>query len=183
MSKPIFLCDVDGVIADCQGTIHEFAQELLSRDLPPPSTWRSYEFHEGMGFSKYDAEYFYREVLTAFDPAEIRLYPGMYETVDELKELATVVFVTSPCKRHPEWMFARERLLECLDCEVIHTHSKHRVQGDYLLDDKASTIIKGGPWRGLLWDQPWNRNSPCPPPSERVKSWERVIEILKGHEQ
>lgn len=180
MSKPILLCDVDGVAAVLDYHVHHFAQEILGRALPTPSTWGLFEFDKAMEMAPSEADRFFECALYYFDPSIIELCPVFMAHFTRLQEVADIVFVTAPWKGMEMWMPAREALLEPLGCEVIFTHAKHLVVGDYLLDDKASTIIKGGQWKGLLWDAPPNRNSPCQPPAVRVKSWEQVIEILKG---
>ncbi len=166
------LLDVDGVCADCASAIHSFTEFAYERELPHPHDWNS-DFPEAFGFTKpRDVAEFYSLCKHSFNPHSIELYPGAGDLIKVLKRHFEVVFVTAEWKGMERWVVARERLLAPLDCELIFTHSKHRVLGDLLVDDKASTISKGGPWKGLLFTRPWNASLLG---FERVGSLEEVL--------
>lgn len=180
MSRPILLLDVDGVIADCETAIHDFAQDVLERDLPLPATWTDFAFEKSMGMSETETTLFYNKCRHEFDPRTIKLFPYAHDVIFDLKEIATVVFCTSPWEHMFEWMPVRAQLLAPFSCGVVHTHDKWLIGGDYLLDDKFETIQRGSSyWKGLLWDRPWNHKNTCPEDAERVYTWDRVVEILK----
>ncbi len=149
------LLDCDGVIANCASPVHEYCEFAFERKLPPPHTWEE-EFPEAMGLSPVECERFQRLFRMGFNPLDVRLHAGALEAVSELKKHFEVLFLTAQLEGSYDWMPVRERLLAPFDCKVIFTDQKHRVMGDLLVDDKASTISKGGPWKGLLFTRPWN---------------------------
>jgi 5'(3')-deoxyribonucleotidase len=153
------LLDVDGVIADCATAVHAFTENLVKRRLPPPSHWSTWIFEDSMGLSYDESELFKHKIKQSDVAQRIRLYPDALEQVFDLKNLYDVVFVTAHWDGYPAWVPARDELLAPFHRPIIHTHHKHCVQGDILLDDRASTLERGGPWKPLLFDRPWNQDS------------------------
>lgn len=176
--KPVLLLDCDGIVADCASAVHKFATELLPHvSIPPIGDWDEYAFEESMRLSEQDAERFHlRARLDATIPYDITLYPGAVEDVTALQEVAEVVFVTAPWDGMFTWMPWRAELLKVFDAEVIFTHNKSRVLGDYLVDDKVSTLrCPKKPWKPLLFSRPWNRHDKTLP---RVSSLKEVLERI-----
>lgn len=151
------LLDVDGVIADCHTPIKAFAESLFERRVPPVEEWRDFEFPPSMKLSTQEGMRFHLRAKEEFDPRLIELHPGSVEAVAELKKRAEVVFVTSHWKGMESWVPARDELLAQFDCDVVYTHSKHRVKGDILVDDKLATLKNRGDWEPVCFHRPWNQ--------------------------
>lgn len=168
------LLDVDGVIANCASPVHRFAQKLLRRPLPGPETWTSWDHDTAMGLTAEESRDFHREIKKSDVAFDIQFYENAEQTVEKLKQAFELVFVTAHWHYYPAWVPARDHLLEPFNVPVVYTHSKNLVFGDYLVDDRASTIEAGGPWRGLLFRRPWNSFSKY---HDVVHSLEEVLEL------
>lgn len=153
------LLDVDGVIADCASAVHNWAGRRFGREFAPPASWETYDFATNLSLSSEEASEFYRKILNSKIPRSIHLYPDAEASVKALKQHFDVVFVTSHWRKMPDWVYYRDELLEPFDCDIVYTHNKSRVVGDILCDDKASILEAGGPWKGVLFNRPWNRHS------------------------
>lgn len=151
------LLDVDGVIADCHTPIKVFAELWLEKKVPPLDEWSDFEFPASMKLTDEEGYRFHDLAEEYFNPRDITLHPGSVEAVAELKKQAEVVFVTSHWKGMESWVPARDELLAQFDCDVIYTHSKHRVKGDILVDDKLATLKNKGDWEPVCFHRPWNQ--------------------------
>lgn len=177
--KPVVLLDVDGVVADCSTAIHCLAERIFERSLPAPP-WSSYDCDEAMGLLGGDGERFWSEARAIDWAHEIELYPEAVAGVARLREVADVAFCTSPWKGNVAWCHHRQELLHrhFPDVDVIQTNAKHRVLGDFLVDDKFEQASHpDSVWVGLLWTHPYNEQH-RPPLSRnwlRVHGWDDVI--------
>lgn len=171
------LLDVDGVIADCMTPVHRAAEGILGRPLPRPDQWEHFEFKDALQLDSREDELLHQALLSDDRVGrEILLYPGAYKFVKTLSRHADVVFVTSHWRRMPHWVPARDALLEnCFPgLDIVYTHSKTRVLGDVLVDDKPKNILENR-HRGLLFSRPWNRHAVG---LKRVESYEQILEML-----
>jgi 5'(3')-deoxyribonucleotidase len=173
------LLDCDGVLADCATPIHRAAERALGRSLPTPKDWFDFEFHISMGLD---------------DGERFRLYEHIHEedcvgwhvapylgAVDFVEDLLVAGYDVAAVTAHwtlggvlGHWVPARcELIKECFfDIPVVFTHHKARVRGDFLLDDGAHNASVE---RGILFDQPWNRNHDHP---RRARSYAEVLELV-----
>jgi 5'(3')-deoxyribonucleotidase len=173
------LLDIDNTLADLSTPVHRTAERFFGRALPQPKDWWSFEFHESLelnNIERYDLyDHIHDEDVLGW---MVQPYPGAQDFVKELLERDyDVVAVTAhwtlggilPC-----WVPARcELITECFfDIPVILTHHKNRVQGDFLVDDGVHNMTE----RGILFDQPWNRNYTHP---RRAKSYAEILEMIK----
>jgi len=154
------LLDVDGVIADFATPFHALAEEVLRRTLPPPAEWKYHHSETSMGLSEHETKSVLFAARDLHWAESIGLYPGAKKGVLKLLGMADIVFVTAPWEHHPTWCHARRKLLRehFPGVDVIHTAAKHRVKGDFLVEDNATCLIRGGPWTGLLYRRPWNES-------------------------
>lgn len=125
--------------------------------------------------------------------SSLRPVEGAREAVERLRELdAEVEVVTSPLLTSPTWMTERVEWLRRhfgFRKDQIHlVAKKHRVPGDFLVDDKPSHV---GSWReaakdagwhgqGLLWSAPYNLDVED---MGRVDDWAAVVEIVARRER
>ena len=137
MTRRTVLLDVDGVIADCATAVHRVAEQILEREVPPPSTWKHFDFHEAMELPPHEIHRF-REAIQRHPTLgyEIKLFPGAQEFVLKLAETRDVAFVTVHWTGLDHWVSARDKLLYDVfpGFDVIYARAKHRVMGDALLD-------------------------------------------------
>ena len=120
---------------------------------------------------------------------------GAQDAVDNLRRLrdVEVEVVTSPLLSSPTWMAERHEWLRRhfgFKKDQVHlVAKKHRVPGDFLVDDKPSHV---GSWsdrskdagfagNGLLWSAPYNADSEDV--GIRVASWSDVYGIVSRAEQ
>ena len=111
------------------------------------------------------------------------VYPGARQGVAKLRKLVDVFVVTSPFGG-PFWTDEREQWLakhfDFKPEDVGHVRAKHKCAGDFLVDDKTSTLVK---WQkhfptsyAVLWERPWNSKDKWD--GLRVKNWEELEELL-----
>lgn len=158
MTKKTLLLDVDGCIADCSSPVHSFAQNLLGRELPLPSTWAAWDHVEAMGLNPEEAELFHTSIKRSYVADFIDLYEGADASVRRLIEAFDLVFVTAQWRQYDAWVPARERLLEPFGRPVIFTHEKWRVQGQILCDDNPDNLVRGD-FCPILFDATHNQSS------------------------
>jgi len=131
------LLDCDGVILNLAGTLHTFVQRLLSRKVPPPESWKCYDFREAMELTRSQAQSF----------------------IEHLGFENKVVFTTAPWRGLEHWVEARYSVLDHFlnrrNYRIAFTHDKDLIQGDWLIDDKWENMEKT-PERGVLFTRPWN---------------------------
>lgn len=161
--KPVFLLDVDEVLADFSGPAALVISEVLGR----PWTLAEAPGDDWDMFSVLSAEE-YRAVSDIIDApgwcSEIQPLPGAHELVERLRELCEVHIITGHRIYSRQWVFERSGWLERhfgFDPEgIVHTHSKHLVGGDFLLDDRPDFVTR---WQerhpqgdAMLWSTPHN---------------------------
>lgn len=179
-TKPIVLLDVDGVVADCGSAMHRLAESFFGMRFPAPSTWTEYDVTKSLGLQAADVKRFWELARSTVWADSIDLYPHALAGVSALREHADVAFCTSPWRGNASWCHYRYELLHrhFPGVDVIQTSAKHRIVGDYLVEDKPEMVALGGRgrWRGLLWDQPYNRATSVD--ARRVFCWGDVIKVV-----
>lgn len=112
--------------------------------------------------------------------------PHAIDGIKRLMSIADVHIVTSPWEACPTWHSERTAwVAEHLGLKydhVHHTHAKHMVQGDILVDDKLSTVVT---WQqahphgiGVVWDCPWNASNEWH--GLRTSNWDTVADIVEN---
>jgi 5'(3')-deoxyribonucleotidase len=161
--KPVFLLDVDEVLADFSGP----AARVMSSVLGRPWTIAEAPTDEWDMFSVLTEDQ-YRVVSAIIDApgwcSEIKPLPGSREFVDRLRVMCRVFPVTAPRLFAEQWTYERAMWLQKhfdFDPEdVVHTHAKYLVDGDFLLDDKPhfveEWVARHPAGVGMLWSTPHN---------------------------
>jgi 5'(3')-deoxyribonucleotidase len=145
MSRPVFLCDVDGVLADFTGHVLQTIREphkITYSDITEWDIWSQVNRLAGREIAD-------RRLLssTAWWDA-IPVCEGAQAAVDMVRRDGfDVVFVTAPWYGCADWEGARRRWLhqhfDARRCDVIPTERKTLIRGDILLDDRLENVL---PW-------------------------------------
>lgn len=140
------LLDVDGVLADFIGgilpIIHSVTDRLVTHD-----DIDQFDFCKALSLSDEHAAQIKKRIGTEHRiAASLPVCDGAKDGVRRLQEIADVYIVTSPWNSHETWTFDREAWLKkhfgILGGNVIHTSAKHLISGDFLVDDKTSTLVQ-----------------------------------------
>jgi 5'(3')-deoxyribonucleotidase len=194
--KPVFLLDVDGVLADFIGgflnEIHRFTGKRFDASVITRPRIEHCDFYVELETN--------HPGLTAKIHREIELpgwahrlvpYFGAKDLVRELHELGDVFAVTSPW-HGPHW--AHERTEWCWQHlgiphnHVIHAKRKHLVFGHLFVDDTTNHVAEWSEhwvdhgqhvFKPLLWDTLYNRDAE-PFYGERVNSYAAIVEAAKA---
>jgi 5'(3')-deoxyribonucleotidase len=143
-NKPIFLCDVDGVLADfTTSLLKESGSKLTVSDI---DDWDCFSIMEpesrDLALNKIlrDKEFW----------GNLPLLPHAQIAVEDMRRRGTVLFVTSPWANRTRgwecdgWGHARahwlRRHFDASHEELIIAYSKQYVQGDFLIDDRFKNI-------------------------------------------
>jgi len=148
------------VILDLASTLHKFVQRMLARKVPPPESWKCYEFKDAMELTRSEWE-FVSKMLIRKDRIgyQIPYYPAAQSFIEHLGFDNKVVFTTSPWRGLNHWVEARYSLLDHFlnrrNYRIVNTEDKDLISGDWLIDDKWENMEKT-PERGILFSRPWN---------------------------
>lgn len=181
--KPVILLDIDGVCADFITPVLEAVYEItgIAYDVSDVTGW---DIAKSLNLSVQDAGFLDDRISERYFCSHLQLYPGALEGVQELRKFADVYAVTSPFDSE-HWMREREVWLQQnLDFSrenIIFTSAKHLVNGNVLIDDKTSTVIK---WEtantykstGFVFSRPWNSPDPF---ERRFSDWPNAVAYLK----
>lgn len=161
MSRPVVLLDVDGVCAQFSPAVVEEINRILGTSHRPEHV-RQWDIYTSLDVPPEVTAEVDRHISSPFFCFNLEPYEGAREAVDQIREFADVVAVTTPWDS-ATWMRERELwLVEKLGFrrqDVVFTHRKWEQYGDVLIDDKVSTIERwveqwGG--EGVIFSQPWN---------------------------
>jgi 5'(3')-deoxyribonucleotidase len=178
------LLDCDGVVLNLAATLHKFVQRMLARKVPPPESWKSYDFKDAMELTKSEWE-FINKMLVRKDRIgyHIPFYPQAQSFVEHLGFENKVVFTTAPWRGLDHWVEARygvlDHFLNRRNYRIVFTHDKDLIAGDWLIDDKWENMEKT-PERGVLYLQPWNTKF-SNFAAFVAQNYTDVLAILDGH--
>jgi len=178
------LLDCDGVILNLAGTLHRTVQKLLSRRVPPPESWKSYDFKDAMELTRSEWEFITKTLVHRNKLGHlVQFYPQAQSFIEHLGFENKVVFTTAPWRGLEHWVEARYSILEHFlgrrNYRIVFTADKDLIAGDWLIDDKWENMEKT-PERGILYLQPWNMKF------ENfaafvARNYQDVLAILDGH--
>lgn len=184
VKKPIFLCDVDGVIADFIGaaliTASHVTGELYSRDQV--DRW---DMYKAIGLNEQDEKESYALLQKEGFCSGLRVLPGAESAVKILQKMTNLWFVTSPLPHSPTWAAEREEWLykhfNVDRAKVIHTHDKSLIAGEILLDDRVKNLVDWTAPDGnrvpILWNTYWNEKESWD--GSRFQTWEQVFQLIE----
>lgn len=179
------------VILDCDGVIVDFVKGYLGllnsygRTNFRPEEIDDWDIVKSLKVPKPVVDAAHTNITYHFcrtlDPIK-----GAIEGVKKVLGNAEVLFVTSPWLGCYGWMDARtEWLAEHLGVKgtrIMHGSQKDWVDADFIVDDKASTVLEWAKTHprstAVMWDQPWNR--PVPDGDYvRTNSWDFLAELVR----
>lgn len=183
MTKPTFLLDVDGVCADFCSAFLDAALRVTGKRFTEDDV-EDYDFRS-LGLSQVEEEMVFDAMKEPGLCSKILPYEGTTWGTDRLAEMCDLHVVTSPFESKT-WCSERERWIHLYIGEDRHnvtfTHRKRDIRGDFLLDDKASTVrawAKKNPMGvAMLWHRPWNWEGGYP--GVLVSTWDQVIEVVES---
>lgn len=203
MRKTLVLLDCDGPMAEfCDGFLECVEEEtgyMFGAEVV--TTWEITESPFFLELAKEigrDAKELaaavYRRVNRIGFCSSLRPVIGAQDSVEALRGLdVDVEVITSPLMTSPTWMPERaewlQRHLGFKKDQIHFVNAKHRVPGDFLVDDKPAHV---GSWQnasyaagwaahGLLWGASYNRD--VEDVGSRVDSWDKVVEIVATYEK
>lgn len=180
--KPIILVDMDGVIANFNAYLVQYAHKKLGAPLLDVCELTNFYTEECYGdewckevAKLSDEEGFFRNL----SPVE-----GAVKALNEMTEYDLRVFIcTAPKKFHNNPHCAQEKY-QWVDRylgskwveKVVLTRDKTLVFGDILIDDKpeVSGAVKPS-WKHVYYDQPYNKENTSKPRILSWKAWKHVI--------
>ena len=175
--------DIDGVLADLMPVWLSRYNRDCSDTLTPAhiTEWDIAKFtkgHEDVILSYLASDDLYDDV---------RPIAGSQDAVKALKKSFDVIYITScvlggMIEAKIRWMQRFGFLKEdrrSFDKRLVVASNKDLVSFDYLIDDRAATLVKlSRPKRGILFAQPWNDIDVLPEHTMRVDGWDNVVKTL-----
>jgi 5'(3')-deoxyribonucleotidase len=142
--KPVILLDIDGVAANFIEGCKVPVKKITGRDFHHDDI-DQFMIERALNLDEEQTKQLYDHVMAPGWCRSLPVYEGAKESVAELQTFAEVVPVTSHFWSSKHWVFERDEwILEHFGIhqkEVVHTHSKFRVDGDMLIDDKTSHLV------------------------------------------
>lgn len=180
--RPIFLVDVDDVLADLSTKVKVLLSGILDRE------WKFEEMAPEDWYLFSDlAEHHRSQAQSAFSDYNwvwsIEPLPGAQDAVKELRGMADVYVVTASVDWAPVRIQWLKEHFDFEKHELVFTESKHLVDGDFFLDDHPGNVCKWQKFRphgwSILWESPVNSHLDVWVPN-RVSRWESVFEMVKN---
>jgi 5'(3')-deoxyribonucleotidase len=166
--------DCDGVLAHFTETFRQFAAPWATDDQI--DRW---DIVEALGlpndtYARFGAAVGIRGLCIG-----IPRYSGARDFVLDLQRDHEVYAVTAPF--NAEWLTQRADWLLRLGIDLahqVHTHAKHRVRADVLIDDRPEHCASF-PGRAILFDQPWNRRAALPANGVRCVGYAETLAEIR----
>lgn len=177
--------DVDGVLADLGSVWLKHLNEIHNTGF---TTNDITDWDMAKLIPESDREAFTSVALNVDTHGELKPYPGAVDTVEAVREFANVYVVTSHMYSVKTWVSDRDdwlyRNFNIRMSNTVHTHAKHLVAVDVLIDDKPSNVeawAAAWPGRlGILWTQKYNETYELKAPNTmRLGSWEDLLMVLR----
>lgn len=186
--KPVVLLDIDGVAANFIAGCLPIVKEITGREHAHDDV-NQWLVEKALGLDEHETKELYDRIVQPGWVRALPAYEGVKEGIARIREFAEVHPVTAHFWSCSHWVYEREAwILEHLGipaADVIHTHAKHRVTGDVLVEDKPTTIVK---WLehhpkgiGVLMRRPYNEGADLPDDSTRVKDFPHLVRWLEAY--
>ena len=177
----IILTDIDGV---CANFVQAFTENAYNRTGIEVDKVIHYDIFNHYPPRTHD-ELNYMVASPGFC-YNIPVLDGAVEGIRALQQLGEVYAVTSPWKSDT-WMVERQEwVIKHLNIpanNIIHTHAKHLIRGDILIEDRIENLSswhkawpQGTP---ILLNQSYNAHMDTPAGILRAYSWENILSTLR----
>ena len=180
------LLDIDGVCADfitpCLAAIKTYTGQEYTADAID-----DWDIMKALCIPGTDAGAIYKSMQVPGLCLNIPVYEGAVAGVKRLRELGEVWAVTSPFGGS-HWMHERDQwLIEKLGFnkdDILHVRSntKHGITGDFLIEDKTSTLVK---WcahhpkgQGILFRRSYNERDGWEGTS--ANTWDGIVAAVEA---
>lgn len=174
MEKSVLLLDMDEVVVDFTNAwIQRFYNKtgiILNRE-----DWKAWDLKKIL-----PEEVFEGFVSTLREPGFFRDLPpmvGAIEGIRELHEYYDIVFLTASSQYayNDKFHWIEENLSFVNKPNLILTHRKDLVIGEYLVDDAPHNLIHSPAKTKIVFDAPWNRDLSL---FTRVSNWNELTKLL-----
>lgn len=174
MGKPVLLLDMDEVVVDfTRAWIDRFREKTgisLNRE-----DWEAWDLKRIL-----PDDVFHGFVATLREPGFFRHLPpmdGAIEGIKELNEQYDIVFLTASSQYayNDKYHWIEEHLSFVNKPNLILTHRKDLVIGDYLVDDAPHNLLQSPAKTKIIFDAPWNRKLTQ---FKRVRNWGELTLFL-----
>ncbi len=168
--KPRVLVDIDGLVLNFIDRALRVARELFEIELEHDDVddYRMDQVLITKGGARFDEPAWFAAIRERGYCLSIPEYPGVRESLTELRKIADLYAVTVPFPGMPYWMFEREekltRDLGFQTHQIIHTAAKYVCVGDVLLEDTTRHLVN---WRAhhpdgvaIRMRRPYNAREP-----------------------
>ena len=143
--KRVVLLDIDGVAANFIEGCLPIIKEITGRDHAHDDV-NQWLVEKALGLTDDETKTLYDRIVQPGWVRALPVYEGAKEGVARLREFAEVHPVTAHFYTCPHWVHEREAwILEHFGIpatDIVHTHAKHLVAGDVLVEDKTATLVK-----------------------------------------
>lgn len=182
---PTILLDIDGVAANFIEGCRPVVEKMLGRRIRHDDV-DQFMIEKALGLTAAQTEELYATVMTEGWCRSLPAYAGAKEGVARLREFAHVSPVTAHFFTSKSWVWERDEwIVEHLGIpktDVHHTHSKFRVDGDALVDDKTSHLSA---WKrrhpkghAVLFKRRYNENDGWVG-GETIDGWPSLVEYFE----
>ena len=184
--RPLVLVDVDGVLCDFIGGVLDIVETVTGKRRQREEI-DQFDFVAALGLNPNDA----RVLKSIIDMrrkfcARLSPFPGAFDGIAKLVDLADIHIVTSPWNSNETWTSEREWWLNhhfaIPHRLVTHTSAKHLIAGDWLVDDKTETCER---WQAahpngvaVQWITPHNRKDGWT--GRATNSWDELCAWVGG---
>lgn len=183
MTKPIILCDVDGILVDFTVAYLRLLKLHTGR-LHTEAEIHSFNYEECIA-SKAEDEYVWKWIgKTKNFVYNLPTYPGWRTFLANLRLRGRVVACTSPASgrwtaERYQWLIDRAGF--CKN-DIVITRCKELVHGDFLIDDAHHNVEawesfdSSGSRVGILFNRPWNAKCSH---HTRAATYEEILKHLE----
>ncbi len=184
-TKPLFLCDVDDVVADFVQGFNAAVIATGVRDIKMDHVHTTWDLSKSLKLTKSEDQKVYSLVDMPGFASRLNPCVGAVDGVKKIMQVADVIWVTHELESSPTWVYDRRLWLEKYFGEgqkIVNTSEKYAVDGDYFLDDKPAHCAA---WHAqhprkmaMMWATGRN-GTDAPEGVALIGDWKVVLDTIK----